>query len=561
MEWIFFVFWLLVLIGPLIFAHEAGHFLFAKLFNVKVLVFSLGFGGPVRLGSWKLSKKINDTEYRVAWVPLGGFVRMLGDDPTEEVPAEEQDRSFSRKPPWKRFFIVLGGPLFSILFAIPIFFVFHLMLPEAPAPVIGRVIASTAADQAGLRYGDHISKIDGTLVDTWDEIDTAIQHSEGKPIVLSVVRGEIEMEVRVVPVKVSDQSGIDLYQQWDIGIRHSPQGNTIGVVSTGSPAGRSGLKSWDRVLSVGGIPVKGWWELETVLRENGRHWLPVTAVRQDLSNQGDSSDSAPQLIETMIVPEDEATAPQDVRTVGSAYTGIEPIDLYIEGITKGYPAEKHGIQPGDKIVRIAGKAIDSWDDFSRYLEEGEDKVIEIAIRREEQLHRIEFVPKTIVQTNEFRQKTQKPGFGVQYRSNITSGKFVTRPDRLANAFRMAFVETGQAITRQIEGMAAIFKGKIKPTEAIGGPLMIADLARKSAERGWRQFVAMMAFLSVFLGLLNLLPIPILDGGHIVFIMIEGITRTPVSMKVRLIANYVGLFLLVSLMLFAFTNDVHRYWFQ
>ncbi len=120
-------------------------------------------------------------------------------------------------------------------------------------------------------------------------------------------------------------------------------------------------------------------------------------------------------------------------------------------------------------------------------------------------------------------------------------------------------ETWRAISMNILGFVRIFEGRVAPTEAIGGPIMIFTVAGKSAERGWGTFLNMMAFLSVLLGLLNLLPIPLLDGGHILFILIEAVQRRPVSLQSRVVASYIGLALLVSLMAFAFYNDIHRYW--
>ncbi len=124
---------------------------------------------------------------------------------------------------------------------------------------------------------------------------------------------------------------------------------------------------------------------------------------------------------------------------------------------------------------------------------------------------------------------------------------------------MAFVDTGMAAYMNVIGFVRIFQGRVKPTDAIGGPLMIMDIAGKSAKKGWRYFVKMLAFLSVLLGMLNLLPVPILDGGHIAFIFIEVIIRRPVSVTARIVASYVGLILLVGLMVFAFGNDINRYW--
>ena len=185
--------------------------------------------------------------------------------------------------------------------------------------------------------------------------------------------------------------------------------------------------------------------------------------------------------------------------------------------------------------------------------------VPLTVRQAGRIKQIDFKPEIIETTNEFKQKTQKLGLGVTYDTNLLSGEFIPRPDKFSYASKMAFVDTGMAAYMNVIGFVRIFQGRVKPTDAIGGPLMIMDIAGKSAKKGWRYFVKMLAFLSVLLGMLNLLPVPILDGGHIAFIFIEVIIRRPVSVTARIVASYVGLILLVGLMVFAFGNDINRYW--
>jgi regulator of sigma E protease len=554
------LFWFIVLIGVLIFAHEGGHFTFAKLFRVKVLTFSLGFGTPIRLGKLKLSFKPGETEYRIAWFPVGGFVRMLGDDPTEVVPEEEKHRAFSTQKAWKRFFIIFGGPLFSFLLAVPIFFVYHILQDTAPAAVVGRVVPGSPADEAGLKPLDKVTSIGGEKVETWEDVDAGVQRSSGKRFEIVLERAGEELRVEVSPFRELDETGLELMgERWDTGLRHQRQGNIIGVVSPGSPASRAGLSSWDKILEVGGVTVDGWWDVENILRENGRNLLPVTIVRAATVKIGAVQVKVPVLVDTVVFPQAAAQAPRGALVIGDAYTGLEPIDLYVSGVSKGLPAERYGIVPGDKIVSVRGKPIASWEQFSLALAAQDEELISIQIRHDGVLKQIEFMPEVVTQTNEFKQETRKMGLGVSYLPNILSGKRIPRPDRFLYASKMAFVDTGVSVAMNVMGFVRIFQGKVKPTEAIGGPLMIADIAGKSAKKGWKYFVQMMAFLTTLLGLVNLLPIPILDGGHIAFILIEAVLRRPVSLKARVRATYVGFAILAGIMIFAFGNDILRYW--
>lgn len=554
------LFWFVVLVGILIFAHEGGHFTFAKLFRVKVITFSLGFGTPIRLGRFKLSYKLGETEYRIAWFPIGGFVRMVGDDPNEEVPPEDLPRAFSSQKVWKRFLIIFGGPLFSICLALPIFFFYNLTQDRAAAAQVGLVVAGSPAAQVGLQPGDRVLEVDKRPVTTWEELDGAVQDSEGCPVELLVERAGRRKSFVVKPYNELSEDQLQLLgQRWDLGLRHERQGNLVGVVME-SPAWRAGLRTWDRLLAIGGVPVQDWLDVVKLFKHLGPGPVVLTVLREVNLEAGAVKIPVPVLLEVvLLVPADAGSLPKHLA--GVAGTGLEAADLYIKDVSPGLPAEKNGIVAGDKLLAIDGRPISYWEQFSRAVAGADGKALRLEVRNGRRLRTIEFVPEMITQINEFKQETRKLGLGVTYLRNLVVGKTIPRPHRLRYALAAAFTDTGNVIVMNTMGFVRIFQGRVKASEAIGGPIMIANIAAKTARKGWREFVQMMAFLSVLLGMLNLLPIPILDGGHLMFLAIEAVRRKPVSIKARLAAGYVGFVLLAALMIFAFSNDIQRYWFS
>jgi regulator of sigma E protease len=542
------IFWFIVLVGVLIFAHEGGHFLLAKAFRVKVITFSLGFGTPIRIGRWKLSRTRGETEYRLAWFPIGGFVRMLGDDPSEPIPPEEQARAFSTQKVWKRFFIIFAGPAFSIALAVPIFFIYHLFDTRAPAPVVGRVIGGSPAEKAGLLPGDRLLALDGRPLQTWEDLDEYTQKSQGRPVRIELERGGKRLSVEVTPYPELDDTGLEIFgRRWELGLRHERRGPLVGVIA-GSAAERAGLRSWDQPVRIAGVPVEDWEQIRRMIE--GLRSAPFTleALRASVLEAGAVELVLPAVFSTLVFPQ-----------AGGQDPGLEPIDLYVKAVAPGQPAEKNGVQPGDRLLELDGERLGDWEQFSRLLAQAGERTLRLTVRSGSELRSFEFSPATIEQTNEFRQRTSKRGLGVSYLPNLLAGEYLPRPHRLLHATAYAFIDTGNVMAMNAMGFVRLFQGRVKPSEAIGGPIMIADIAGKSAQKGWRYFVQMMAFLSIVLGMLNLLPIPILDGGHILFLAIEGLTRQPVPLKVRLAAGYLGLVLLAALMIFAFSNDIMRYW--
>ncbi len=343
----------IIVLSILIFFHELGHFLLARRLGVKVLKFSLGFG-PKLIG-----RQIGETEYLISAFPLGGYVKLLGEDPTETATPEDEARSFSNQGVGRRMAIVAAGPVFNLLLAFLIFMViFSIGFPNLSSQ-IGDVQKDSPAARAGLKTGDTVIAIEGKPVEFWDEIKEAVQQYGGREIALTVEREGTQRTLRLTPEEKEAKNLLgDPIKEWRIGV---------------SPKGSLKTKRYD----------------------------PLTA------------------------------------TVMGAKRTFEVTELTVLGIVR------------------------------------------------------------------------------------------------------------------------LIQGRL-PANTIGGPILIAQMAGQQAAEGLLNIAFFIAILSINLGVINFLPIPILDGGHLLFFLIEAVMGRPVSLKKREIAQQVGLFILIALMFFAFYNDIMRF---
>ncbi len=347
---------IILVLGPLVFVHELGHFLFAKLFNVKVLKFSLGFG-PRLFG-----KQIGETDYVISAIPLGGFVKMTGENITEEIDESEKDRSFALKPVWQRFIIVFAGPAFNFVFTFLVFFgIFTIAgLPIAQTTTtIGEVVEDGAGAKAGLKAGDILLAINGTPLEEWKQLHDIVSESHGEAITIDLKRDEEAISLIASPAE------IDLKNMY---------GETTG---TGYRLGVVSLVEYE----------------------------------------------------------------------------FEPVTIF-----QGLKASA--------------------------------------------LHTYDISEKTII------------------------------------------------------SVAKMIKQDI-PSSELGGPIMIAKISGKYLEAGWLEFLSLLGLLSINLGLLNLFPVPVLDGGHLAFFTLEAIRGKPMSVEVQEKFMVAGLAMISTLMIFAFYNDLIR----
>jgi regulator of sigma E protease len=439
------VFWLLVTLGVLVTFHEFGHYWVARRCGVKVLRFSVGFGRAI----WKHTGR-DGTEYQVAMIPLGGYVKML-DAREGEVDPALSAQEFTAKPVWQRIAIVIAGPGFNVLFTIAALWLMFLLGKVDVAPVVTAAPQSLAA-AAGVEPGDRLLGIDGSPVSTWsDAMDAVANGMLGRePLPVRVRDPNGRERSLVLPLdRLPPDQDIGQYLG-KLGLKLAPPPAIAAVVTPGQPAAQAGLQGGDRILSVNGQPVSDFVALSEL--------LPRAAAE------------SPRL--HVLVQRNGVAKPLPIEITAHVASLEGQPSKWVIGV---------GAPPLEQAVRHYGPV----KAFTAALE--------------------------------------------------------MTWDRTASMFNM--------IGKMVSGQAS--------TKNLSGVIGIAQVANASASMGLPWFLEFLALVSLSLGVLNLLPIPVLDGGHLLYYLIELIKGSPVSERTMIAGQYVGLALLFTLMGLAFYNDIHR----
>jgi regulator of sigma E protease len=539
-----------VLLGVLILVHELGHFVFAKLFDVKVLRFSLGFG-PKILGVTR-----GETEYRLSLVPLGGYVRLLGEDPAEPIPPADRARALAAKPLWQRYTVVVAGPVFNLLLPLLIYFVHYAGQRTLLPPTIGTVLPDLPAAQAGLLPGDKVEGVDGRRIRYWEELEEVIADSPGKTLRFAIKRGPDAEERDVTPIEIERASALRAKERvgW-IGVSprfHLPE---IGVLDPASPAAQAGLKTFDFITAVNGVPVGTWTEFSRAIERAGASPLRLNYVRGGYSAVAFAHIEIEEPGSAVVIP----VAVFDSAGRRRYETGILSAELFVFSVEPGSPADRIGLRRGDQIQTIDGQPLAHWDLLRERLADADAaKVHKITwLSTGGVSHEASFRQEVRSELDAYRQEEHRLVFGALNRLAWKTDPPVPITNRFGYAISHSFERTGQTIAAMIAGFGQIMRGRV-PLTTLGGPIMIGYAAGVAAEQGFDQYLWLMALISINLGLLNFLPVPILDGGLLVFFTLELFKRRPPSQRAREIATYVGMVIVVILMLLALRNDVVRY---
>ena len=427
----------IIVLGILIFVHELGHFIIAKRSGVGVLRFSLGFGPKI------IGKKIGETEYQISAIPLGGYVKIIGENPEEEVSEEDRGRSFSGKSIRTRMAIIGFGPLMNVLLA----FIFLCLVA-----LIG-------------------FKIPAFL--------------EAPP--------------------------------------------RVGWVEPDSPGQRGGIRAGDLIIRINDRKVTNWEKARFILVSN-----PNARLRLDVEREG-------VIVTKELVPEERGL-------FGAGYTGLQPEwPPIIREIIKGDPADLGGLKRDDLILAIDGEEMRHWIQMAMTIWKNPDNILMFKVKRGQEILSFPIRPKAV--------KSKENTIGLIGISN--PGNTIFKRYGPFRAIVWGGSETLELTKRTITVLWRLVVRKISH-RMVGGPILIAQMAGSAAKSGIANFMLFIAGLSITLAIINTLPIPMLDGGHLLFLGIEAIRRKPIGARVREFAYRVGLVFIIMLMLLVFYNDITRF---
>lgn len=535
-----------ILLGILIFVHELGHFLVARWCGVRVEVFSLGFGKKL------LTYKKGDTTYALSMIPLGGYVKMFGEQNGEGLSAEDKKVSFTHKNVWQRIAIVLAGPLMNFFFAILVFFVVALIGEDAKIPVLGDVTKDSPAYTAGFRSGDQILTINQTPITTWEDVQNALSMKESHDLHLDVeVKREGSGESATISTIAKPEPNPNVLSSFDYlatveGISPYSKGTTVGVLDS-SPLKALGLRTGDTLVSINGRKVSYWRQLEDTLRGlNANEPLVIDVLGQREEDKETKSI-------TLTLASSEAISSYSLATLG-----LESSDLYLSRVIEGSPAKAAGLRAGDRLIKINNIVLSRWEDVLNNIKSFDGKKpVALTILRDGKIAELEITPKMTTQMTASGAEEKRYTIGISPIPNIAAPEIMTlRSSGAVDALIRGTEKTWDVTVMTVMSFVRLFQAKISPKN-IGGVISIGQAASETFKIGITQFLQMMAIISVNLFILNLLPVPVLDGGHLVFYIIEVVKGAPLSMRKMEVAQQVGLAILMSLMIFALFNDFTR----
>jgi regulator of sigma E protease len=532
-----------ILLGILIFIHEFGHFIIARLCGVRVEVFSLGFGKKI------FQYKRGDTNYCISIIPLGGYVKMFGDQPGAEIPESEKKYSFTHKNVWQRIAVVLAGPLMNFFFAIFVFFIVAFIGEDYRAPKVGDLETVSKAYAAGFRSGDKILSVNGASLNTWEEFESKLSDIHNTQALIAIQRNgetsslKVDISSKPNPNVLSTDPTVGEVE----GLSPMSKAALIGVQKD-SPLAALGLKTGDRVTAINGEPVLYWRDLETTLTKQN----PQQALQIDVE-RGPNAETPK--TETMSV----TLAPTALPKYNFQTLKLESSDLYLGTILEGTPAKTAGLLPGDRILQINDTKIEKWDDVISSVKsyDGNKDGVKLQVLRGTEVLKMTIVPQMISQMTPGGVEDKRYTIGVAPYISFAMPELVkVSTSNPVEATRIGIQRTLDVSVMTVMSFVRLFEGKVSPKN-IGGVISIGQAASETFKIGISPFLRMMGLISVNLFILNLLPIPVLDGGHLLFYTIEGLKGAPISMKKMEIAQQVGLVLLMSLMVFALFNDFSR----
>ena len=417
--------------------------------------------------------------------------------------------------------------------------------------------------------GDRILSIDGNAVTSFPDVQSRVATRAGVPIHLVVERDGKSIDVDVVPADETETRELDIVEHVGrIGIHPGFPAPILGVPRTDSPAYRAGLRSFDRVTAINGKKVDRLLDLVSTLSANRGDTVVIAYLRSvPVNAAGGLCDIAvmePQVATLTPNAKSEGVNPGSEDSAARSNdvlerAGIESSDMYVSFVPEGSSEWKAGLRAGDRITHLDGAPQRHWRSMEEDLVRGANRGMrELKWTRGGEPMAGLFQLRKESWDDEYAQHYERYVFRTANWMPNAPDAYVPNPNPLFYAVRRAVEETGSVIRFIGVGFVRILQGRVS-LSSVSGPITIYDVAGQAGAKGTTYFVWAMAVISINLGLINLLPIPVLDGGHLVFLAMEAVKKQPISLRVREISSLVGMTVLFLLMMLAFKNDVERRW--
>ena len=442
----------IIAIGVLVTIHEFGHYWVAKKMGVKVLRFSIGFGKPL----WKKVAGPDKTEYVLAALPLGGYVKML-DEREGNVEATELDRAFNRKSVWARIAIVIAGPLANLILAVLVYWLVFIVGITGIAPIVGDPLKDSPAALAGFQSEDKIVEVNGKATPTWNTVYVGLLDG--------IVSGGGEIDI-----KVDTADGTQATRKLMLAKELLNQDGDV----------------------VGSIGLSRWWP---------------------------------------------------------------DVDPVIGGVVPGGAAEGAGLKVGDAVLSSDGTTVDTWRQLVEIIRASANKTLNLVVLRDNSEIELQLTPAL--------RETPQGNIGFigarETQSQAVIDEKLRTVERYSplTALSMGFSRTGEMISVSIKMIGKLLTGQASLKNTVSGPISIAQFAGQSVSVGIDHYLSFIALVSISLGIFNLFPVPMLDGGHLLYYAIEVVTGKQVSERIQIIGQQIGIALLGTLMIFVFYQDILR----